>query len=597
MVMLLSAADPLIRLVSRNNIELPGLLLAALMIQVVAHGLRRAYELTCFALNHSWLFFKASIAGTLAPALMVVLLDRMQSLFALPIAFVVAEGAFIAGLHVGLAARGYGFSGIARASAALGVAILSAAGLTAALAALLESPAGLVGAAAVGTFAYVVILNATGFLTVSELQRLVAALRQSRTSTSEPQDSLLPAHLPRREIHHEPDSTTCACGCAMTRIGEEVVEQLDYSPDLFSVERHIRGKWACTTCETPLHAPIPAQVIEAGIPTARLLAQVLVSKYADHMPLYRQEQRFRLAGVPIPRATLRDWVGICEVRLLPLVNALRETMLTRAVLHADETPVAMREPGHGITQRAYLWRSYCSTQFDAIQTVVYDFVAGGSGRNAKELLSDWRGTLVCHNYSGHTALFEAGVTEAGCMAHARRKFHELRANDKGALGQDVLELFGELYEIESEAAELDPAGRRLLRESKSRPVAETLYGWLALHRQQVADGTAMAMAIDYSLSRWGALTRFLSDPGVPIDNDRIEITLRPIALGRANWMFAGSMRNGQRAATMMSLIESARLNGHDPYAYLRDVLERLPTQPSSRIDELLPHRWKPIDAA
>ncbi len=411
-----------------------------------------------------------------------------------------------------------------------------------------------------------------------------------------PKRAPLPAHLPRCEIRHEPASTICACGCAMKRIGEDIAEKLDYTPGTFTVERHVRGKWACAKCETLIQAPVPAQVIDKGIPTAGLLAQVLVSKYADHAPLYRQEQMFGRAGLAIARSTLGAWVGACGVRLQPLADALREVILTRAVLHADETPVQMLVPGKGKTHRAYLW-TYGTTQHDALKAVVYDFAEGRAGRHAKDFLADWRGTLVCDDYAGYKALFESGVvTEAGCMAHARRKFHELWVNHKSALAEQALKLFGALYDVERLAAELDDEGRRRLRELRSRPIADTLHEWLTLHRQRSTDGTAMAKAIDYSLKRWSALTRFVSDGAVPIDNNWIENRIRPIAIGRSNWLFAGSLRAGQRAAAVMSLIQSARLNGHDPYAYLKEVLERLPTQPNSRIEELLPHRWTPSAA-
>jgi transposase len=413
----------------------------------------------------------------------------------------------------------------------------------------------------------------------------------------QPRRAALPSNLPRREIRHEPDSTTCGCGCAMKRIGEDISEKLDYTPGTFTVERHVRGKWVCAKCETLIQAPVPACVIDKGIPTAGLLAQVLVSKYADHAPLYRQEQMFGRAGLAIARSTLGAWVGACGVRLQPLVDALRAVMMGRAVLHADETPVQMLVPGNGKTHRAYLW-SYGTTQYDEIKAVVYDFAEGRAGRHARAFLESWRGTLVCDDYSGYKALFEAGaVIEAGCMAHARRKFHELWANHKSVLAQDALKLFGALYDVEREAAELDAEGRWRLRQLRSKLIADTLHEWLTLHRQRATDGTAMAKAIDYSLKRWVALTRFLADGALPIDNNWIENRIRPIAIGRSNWLFAGSLRGGQRAAAVMSLIQSARLNGHDPYAYLRDVLGRLPTQPNSRIEELLPHRWTPAPAA
>ena len=413
----------------------------------------------------------------------------------------------------------------------------------------------------------------------------------------QPRRTALPADLPRREIRHEPESTICACGCAMKRIGEDVAEKLDYTPGSFTVERHVRGKWACSKCETLIQAPVPAHVIDKGIPTAGLLAQVLVSKYADHAPLYRQEPMFGRAGLAIPRSTLGAWVGVCGVRLAPLAEALREAILGRAVLHADETPVQMLKPGNGKTHRAYLW-TYGTTQQDALRAVVYDFAEGRGGRHAKDFLAEWRGTLVCDDYAGYKALFESGVvTEAGCMAHARRRFHELWANHKSTLAEEALQWFGALYDVERLAADLDVDGRRRLRELRSRPIADTLHEWLTLHRQRATDGTAMAKAIDYSLKRWAALTRFLSDGAVPIDNNWIENRIRPIAIGRSNWLFAGSLRGGQRAAAVMSLIQSAKLNGHDPYVYLRDVLERLPTQPNSRIGELLPHHWVPSAAA
>ena len=412
----------------------------------------------------------------------------------------------------------------------------------------------------------------------------------------QPKRAALPANLPRRDIRHEPDATTCGCGCAMKRIGEDVSEKLDYTPGVFTVERHIRGKWACANCQTLIQAPVPAHVIDKGIPTAGLLAQVLVAKYLDHQPLYRQEGIFARAGLAIPRSTLAAWVGACGVQLQPLVDALRQTMMTRAVLHADETPVAMLVPGKGKTHKAYIW-SYGTTEFDTLKAVVYDFAEGRSGANARRFLQGWSGTLVCDDYAGYKALFDKGVIrEAGCIAHARRKFHELWANHQSALAKEALDLFGALYDVERLARELDGGDRQRLRELRSKRIADTLHEWLTLHRQRATDGTAMARAIDYSLGRWGALTRFLKDGALPIDNNWVENRIRPIALGRSNWLFAGSLRGGQRAAAVMSLVQSAKLNGLDPYTYLRDVLERLPTQPNSRIEELLPHRWTPTAA-
>jgi transposase len=412
-----------------------------------------------------------------------------------------------------------------------------------------------------------------------------------------PKREKLPANLPRREIHHEPENTTCGCGTPMQRIGEDVAEKLDYQPGVFTVERHIRGKWVCKCCEKITQAPVAPHVIDKGLPSAGLLAQVLVAKYLDHLPLYRQEAIFERAGHAIARSTLAQWVGECGVQLQPLVDALSAQLLRQGVLHADETPVAMLKPGHGKTHRAYLW-SYCTTQFNPMKAVVFDFADSRGGQHARQFLGlpgeqGWRGQLVCDDFSGYKACFELGVTEVGCMAHARRKFHELWANHGSQVGEQALKFFGELYSVERQVADQDCQVRLDARRRRSRPVADALHQWIRQQRQKIPDGSATARAIDYSLNRWVALTRFLDDGELPIDNNWVENRIRPIALGRQNWLFAGSLRAGKRAAAIMSLIHSAKLNGLDPYVYMRDVLERLPTQPHSRIEQLLPHRWLP----
>jgi len=413
----------------------------------------------------------------------------------------------------------------------------------------------------------------------------------------------LPPHLPRREIRHEPEDTTCGCGHPMQRIGEDVAEKLDYQPGSFTVERHVRGKWVCKCCEKLVQAPLAPHVIDKGLPTTGLLAQVLVAKYLDHLPLYRQEAIFERAGHLIARSTLAQWVGECGVRLQPLVDALSAELLRQGVLHADETPVAMLEPGHGKTHRAYLW-SYCTTPFNPVKAVVFDFADSRGGQHVRGFLGlpgteqqpGWKGRLVTDDFSGYKACFELGVTEVGCMAHARRKFHELWANHGSPIGEQALKFFVQLYEVEREVAEADNDARREARRRRSRPVADALHHWMRQQRPKIPDGSATARAIDYSLKRWQALTRFLDDGDLPIDNNWVENQIRPIAIGRNNWLFAGSLRAGKRAAAVMSLIHSARINGLDPYAYIRDVLERLPLQSASRIDELLPHRWRPVVA-
>jgi len=412
-------------------------------------------------------------------------------------------------------------------------------------------------------------------------------LRQS------PKRAALPANLPRVELHHEPDSTTCNCGCQLKRIGEDVSEKLDYTPGVLTVQRHVRGKWACAACQTLVQAPVPAQIIDKGLPTSGLLAQVLVAKYADHLPLYRQEAIFGRCGYRLARSSLSAWVGVCGVRLQPLVDALKRAMFESGVLHADETPVAMLKPGNKKTHRAYLW-AYAPGAFENMRAVVYDFCESRAGEHARAFLGDWSGGLICDDFSGYKASFGAAITEVGCMAHARRKFFELHVSSKSEIAQQALIYIGQLYEIERVAKTLSVDARARMRTEKSKPLLDALHQWMLLQRQRVSDGGAAAKALDYSLRRWVALTRFVEDGRLPIDNNWIENQIRPVAIGRNNWLFAGSLRAGQRAAAVMSLIQSAKLNGHDPYAYLKDVLERLPTQKNSRIDELLPHHWTPL---
>jgi transposase len=441
---------------------------------------------------------------------------------------------------------------------------------------------------------------------IAAIEQQIAALkatlpRGDDAGKQQPKRAALPAGLPRVLRQHEPENTTCGCGCAMKRVGEDVSEKLDYTPGVFTVERHVRGKWACAQCRTLVQAPVQAAVIDKGIPTAGLLAQVLVAKHADHVPLYRQEAIFGRAGLAIPRSTLAAWVGQCGARLQPLVEALKTQLLQCQVLHADETPVAMLAPGKGKTHRAYLW-AYAAAKSEQLKAVVYDFTAGRSGENAWAFLGHdperrerdqrpWTGSLVCDDFRGYKALFNAGVTEVGCMAHARRKFVELHAANKSQIAGQAIELIGQLYGVERAIADQDAETRLQQRRTRSAPIAAALHEWLVAHRAKVAQGTATAKAIDYSLNRWAALTRYLDDPRLPIDNNHDEQQIRPWATGRKNWLFAGTLAAGQRAAAIMSLIQSAKLNGHDPYAYLKDVLERLSTQRASEINSLLPHRW------
>lgn len=431
---------------------------------------------------------------------------------------------------------------------------------------------------------------------LTEIEAQLAALNPAAHPIAEPKSkpkrATLPPELPRIEIRHEPDSPTCTCGCKLKFVRDEVSEKLDYTPGTFTVERHVRPILACPRCETISQAPMPAYVIDKGLATPGLMAHVLVAKYADHLPLHRQEGIFARAGLKIARSTLAEWVGACGFALQPLVSALRDEILSHRVLHADETPVKLLKPGSRATHKAYLW-AYTPGEFEGLRAVVYDFTEGRAGAYAREFFGDWTGNLVCDDYVGYKACFTQGITEVGCMAHARRKFFDLHAASQSPVAAQALESIAGLYTVEREVKDLSVDERLAQRQKAAKPLADKYHAWLLAQRQKVPDGSGTARALDYSLKRWVALTRYLDDGMLPIDNNRIEQQIRPIAVGRNNWLFAGSLRAGKRAAAVMSLVQSAKLNGHDPYAYLKDVLTRLPTHPNNRIGELLPHRWQP----
>ena len=414
-----------------------------------------------------------------------------------------------------------------------------------------------------------------------EIEQLRSA--EERSPRQQPKRLPLPAQLLRQEFTHEPEVTEC-CGQAMRRMGEDVAEKLDYTPGVFTVHRHVRGKWVCACCQTLKQQPVEAHIIDKGLATTGLLAQVLVAKYADHLPLYRQESIYARAGVPLARSTLAQWVGSCGVQLQPLVDALRQEVLAHSIVHADETPVQMLKRGSerdGKTHRAYLW-AYTPGRHEDLKAVVYDFCESRAGKHACEFLNGWRGTLLVDDFAGYKQLMGEHITEAACWAHARRKFFELHAANKSQIAEQALVQIGQLYEVERQACNVDGTERLRMRQQHSRPIVAKLHAWLSEHRSKVPEGSATARAIDYSLRRWQALTRLLDNGQLPIDNNWMENQMRPVALGRKNWLFAGSLRAGQRAAAIMSLIQSAKLNGHDPHAYLKDVMTRLPTHKGKR---------------
>jgi len=446
---------------------------------------------------------------------------------------------------------------------------------------------------------------------------LLALLQQAKGEASTPPEDgaptrrtprrrPLPDDLRRVEHHHEPENTNCPsadCGKPMTRVGEDISERLDIVPAEFFVHRHIYGKWACRCCQCLVQEAALPQIIDGGMPAAGLVAHTLISRFVDHLPYYWQEAINARSNVHTPRSTLASWSGQAGAALEPLYEAHKRFVLSARVLHADETPVAMLDPGAGKTKRAYVW-AYARGAFDAVPGVIYDFCVGRGARFPIEFLSaadddrnnrSWRGTLVRDEYKAYDSVMSAVPDRiaAGCLAHARRKFDELlRDGGKSAVATEALQLIARIYRVERELGSMTADDRLAGRLAGTRALWEQLHTWLEVERGRVPDGSATAKAIDYCLNHWATLTHNLLDGEVSVDNNSIENLVRPWAMGRKAWLFAGSELAGRRAAIVMSLVQSAKLHGHDPWAYLKDVLTRLPTQLNSRIDELLPHKWQ-----
>ena len=399
--------------------------------------------------------------------------------------------------------------------------------------------------------------------------------------------------LPRVEVHHHPESCTCAqCGAALEIIGEEITEKLDYVPGHFQVIRHIRAKLACRPCGTLESPALPAQVIDKGLPTARTIAHVMTAKYLDHIPLYRQEGQYLRAGVPISRSTLCSWMGQGEFWMTLLAGACKAALLEGALLHADETPLPVLRPGDGKTQKAYLW-VYRSQADAAHPVVVFDYAPDRKGCHPQAFLGDWQGILQTDDYNGYDALYRTGkVTEAGCWAHVRRHFYDVNQRAPSPVAQNALLRIRKLYEIEAEIKDDPPERKAEIRQERAGPLLDSLHAWLSEVQLQVAPKSAIAKAIAYALNRWQALILYLQEGQLSIDNNPVERALRGVAIGRKNYLFAGNDAGGERAAAFYTVIETCKLNGVEPFAYLCDVLDKLPNWPNKRLHELLPWNWK-----
>jgi transposase len=403
----------------------------------------------------------------------------------------------------------------------------------------------------------------------------------------------LPAHLPREVRTYQPKQEACPdCGGELKHLGEDVSEMLEIEPARFKVIRQVRPKLACTCCDRIVQAEAPSRPIARGVAGPGLLAHVLVSKYGDHLPLYRQSEIYAREGVDLDRSTLADWVGGTSQLFEPLVEALRRHVMAAQKLHADDTPVPVLAPGNGKTKTGRLWTYVRDDRPAGDQTppaVWFAYSPDRKGEHPQAHLSKFSGTLQADAYAGFEQIYEGSrIQEAACWAHVRRKFYDIQVAHKSPVAAEALERIGALYAVESDINGRSPEQRREVRNTRSRPLLESLKQWLEETLVKLSKKSDTAMAVRYALGRWEALMRYCNDGHLEIDNNAAERALRAVALGRKNYLFAGSDRGGESAAAIYSLIGTAKLNGIDPESYLRNVLSRIAEHPINHIDELLP---------
>jgi transposase len=414
-----------------------------------------------------------------------------------------------------------------------------------------------------------------------------------------PKRKPLPAELPRNEEVLSPGDACGKCGGALKTLGEDVTEELEYVPGRFVVNRIVRPRMACSCCEAICQAPLPSRPIERGRPGPGLLAHVLVSKYADHLPLYRQSQIFDREGIDLDRSTLSNWVGKSAALLEPLADAIGRHVLSGQAIFADDTPLTMQAPGAGKCKTARIWtyvrdeRPWGGPRADGDPPAAwYQFTADRKGEHPTKHLVRYNGWMHADGYAGFNDLYRSGeVHEVACMAHIRRKFIDVFQSGGSVIAEEVIKRIAGLYAVEKDTRGQLPKERVRLRQARAKPIFDDLEVWLHAQLPKLSGKSELAKAIRYALTRMKRLRPYLDHGFLEIDNNSAERAMKPIAIGRKNYLFVGSEGGGKSAAIAYTLIETAKLNGVDPQAWLTDVLGRIADHKITRLDELMPWRY------
>jgi transposase len=440
------------------------------------------------------------------------------------------------------------------------------------------------------------------------LEELEAAGPVAQSSTVPPKSErptpmrALPDHLPREDVIAQPPSGTCACpdcGGTLRTLGEDSAEQLDVAPVQWRVVRTIRPKYSCRVCEKIVQAPAPVKAIARGKATFATLAHVIVAKFDHHLPLYRQSEMMAAQGVDIDRSTLAGWTGQASALLDPIISRIREEGLKATKIHADDTPVPVLDPGRGKTATGRLWTYVVDDRASASLTpplAWYRFTPDRTGAHPQKELAEFTGHLQADAYAGYDKLYQSGcVTEVACWAHFRRKIFDIHKPRPTTLTTDILERIAALYAIEAEVRGAPPGVRQKARQERTKPLVEELRKIFDDAHRRLSPKSVMALAIAYGTKRWAALTHFLDNGSLEIDNNIAERSLRSVAIGRKNWLFAGSKIGGERAAAIYTVIETCKMNGVEPQAYIADVIAKIANDwPAARWDELMPWNWKSL---